>query len=174
MHGKGNARGVVSKPISAEFYGAPSTSQSLTILASSSITMMLAATIAPELGPSTGPQITMTVQGGIVQDVCRASRRLAWERLVRSLLHYVYLSHRSSSAGPNRSRSSISRTTRYTCGRLIRGIFFLPGLLQAQQEATAQQAEGHVTMPACPGAGLVFIHPHITLFRLEPRFNSPS
>ena len=37
---------------------------------------------------------------------------LAWERLARSLLSCVSSSHRSNSVGPNRSRGSISRTTR--------------------------------------------------------------
>ena len=41
-----------------------------------------------------------------------AARRLAWERLARSLLSCVSSSHRSNSVGPNRSRGSISRTTR--------------------------------------------------------------
>ena len=50
-------------------------------------------------------------------------RRLAWERLARSLLSCVSSSHRSNSAGPNHSRGSIPRTTRYTCGLVIRGIF---------------------------------------------------
>ena len=40
------------------------------------------------------------------------ARRLAWERLARSLLSCVSSSHRSNSVGPNRSRGSISRTTR--------------------------------------------------------------
>ena len=47
-------------------------------------------------------------------DARMAARRLAWERLARSLLSCVSFSHRSSSSGPNRSRGSISRTTRYT------------------------------------------------------------
>jgi len=42
------------------------------------------------------------------------ARRWAWERLARSLLSCVFFSHRSNSAGPNRSLGSISRTTRYT------------------------------------------------------------
>ena len=45
-------------------------------------------------------------------DARMAVRRLAWERLARSLLSCVSSSHRSNSAGPNRSRGSISRTTR--------------------------------------------------------------
>ena len=60
--------------------------------------------------------------------------------LARSLHSCVSSSHRSSSAGPNRSRGSISRTTRYTCGRVIRGIFSPPVLLQAQEKRSAQQA----------------------------------
>ena len=58
------------------------------------------------------PSITTTVKGRIVRDACKADRRLAWERLARSLLHCVRFSHRSSSAAPNRSRGSISHTTR--------------------------------------------------------------
>ena len=83
---------------------------------------------------------TTTVQGGIVRDARHADRRLAWERLARSLLHCVCFSHRSSSDGPNRSLGSISRTTRYTCGRVIRDIFLPPSLLQAQQESSRHQA----------------------------------
>ena len=56
--------------------------------------------------------ITTTVQGGMSGDARRAARRLAWERLARSLLSCVSSSHRSNSVGPNRSRGSISRTTR--------------------------------------------------------------
>ena len=56
--------------------------------------------------------ITTTVQGGMFGDARRAARRLAWERLARSLHSWVCSSHRSNSAGPNRSRGSSSRTTR--------------------------------------------------------------
>ena len=58
------------------------------------------------------PNITTTVRGGMCGDARRAARRLAWERLARSLLSCVSSSHRNNSAGPNRSRGSISRTTR--------------------------------------------------------------
>ena len=58
------------------------------------------------------PSMTTTVQGGMPGNARRAARRLAWERLARSLDSCVSASHRSSSAGPNRSRGSISRTTR--------------------------------------------------------------
>ena len=61
---------------------------------------------------STTPSMTTTVQGGMPGNARRAARRLAWERLARSLDSCVSASHRSSSAGPNRSRGSISRTTR--------------------------------------------------------------
>ena len=50
-------------------------------------------------------------------------RRLRWESLARSFCCCVISSHRSNSFGPNFSRGSISRTTRYTCGRVSRGIF---------------------------------------------------
>ena len=86
------------------------------------------------------PSITTTVQGGMPGDARRAARRFAWERLAPSLRSCVSSSHRSSSKGPNRSRGSISRTTRYTCGRVIRGIFFPPSLLQTQEKSSAQQA----------------------------------
>ena len=56
--------------------------------------------------------ITTSVQGGMWGDARMAARRLAWERLARSLLSCVSSSHRSNSSGPNRSRGSISRTTR--------------------------------------------------------------
>ena len=69
------------------------------------------------------PRITTTFQGGMFGDARRAARRLAWERLPRSLHSWFRSSHRSNSSGPNRSRGSISRTTRQTCGRVIRGIF---------------------------------------------------
>ena len=62
------------------------------------------------------------------------------ERLALSLRCWTSSSQRNNSSGPNRSRGSISRTTRYTCGRVIRGIFFSPVLLQTQQESPAQQA----------------------------------
>ena len=58
------------------------------------------------------PNIITTVQGGMFGDVRRAARRLAWERLARSLHSWVCSSHRINSSGPNRSRGSISRTTR--------------------------------------------------------------
>ena len=103
----------------------------------------------------------------------RAERRLWWERRARSLRSCVSSSHSSNSSGPNRSRGSISRTTRYTWGRVIRGIFFPPVLLQAQQERSTQQAHGYVVMPAGPATGLVFVQAHVALFRLELRFNGP-
>ena len=56
--------------------------------------------------------ITTSVQGGMWGDARMAARHLAWERLARSLLSCVSSSHRSNSVGPNRSRGSISRTTR--------------------------------------------------------------
>ena len=56
--------------------------------------------------------ITTSVQGGMWGDARMAARRLAWERRARSLLSCVSCSHRSNSSGPNRSRGSISRTTR--------------------------------------------------------------
>ena len=56
--------------------------------------------------------ITTSVQGGMWGDARMAARRLAWERLARSLLSCISSSHRSNSVGPNRSRGSISRTTR--------------------------------------------------------------
>ena len=77
------------------------------------------------------PSITTTVQGGVSGDGRRAALRLAWERLARSLRSCVPSSQLSNSPGPNRSRGSISRTTRYTWGRVIWGIFFPPSLLQA-------------------------------------------
>ena len=58
------------------------------------------------------PSFTTSVQGGMWGDARMAARRLAWERLARSLLSCVSSSHRSNSVGPNRSRGSISRTTR--------------------------------------------------------------
>ena len=60
----------------------------------------------------------------------RVERRLSWERRARSLRSCVSSSYSSNSSGPNCSRGSISRTTRHTCGLVIRGIFFPPILLQ--------------------------------------------
>ncbi len=54
----------------------------------------------------------------------RAARRFWWERLARWLRFWTSASHPSSSSGPNRSLGTSSRTTRYTWGRVIRGIFF--------------------------------------------------
>ena len=65
-----------------------------------------------KLRGSRSPSITTSVQGGMWGDARMAARRLAWERLARSLLSCVSSSHRSNSVGPNRSRGSISRTTR--------------------------------------------------------------
>ncbi len=62
--------------------------------------------------PGQPASITTSVQGGMWGDARMAARRLAWERLARSLLSCVSSSHRSNSSGPNRSRGSISRTTR--------------------------------------------------------------
>ena len=62
--------------------------------------------------PGQPPSITTSVQGGMWGDARMAARRLAWERLARSLLSCVSSSHRSNSVGPNRSRGSISPTTR--------------------------------------------------------------
>ena len=45
-------------------------------------------------------------------DARKADRRLAWDRLARSLLLCACFSHSSNSSGPNRSRGSISRTIR--------------------------------------------------------------
>ena len=76
-----------------------------------------------------------------------AARRFSCERLARSLRFWVSSSHSGSSRGPDRSRGSISRTTRYTCGRVIRGIFSPPFLLQTQQECAAQQAQSDMVIP---------------------------
>ena len=64
------------------------------------------------IGAERSSSITTSVQGGMWGDARMAARRLAWERLARSLLSCVSSSHRSNSVGPNRSRGSISRTTR--------------------------------------------------------------
>ena len=45
---------------------------------------------------------------------------------------------------------------------MIRGIF-PPSLLQAQRDGSRHQAQGHVMMPACPSAGLIFVHHHVAL-----------
>ena len=48
-----------------------------------------------------------------------------------------------------------------------------PSLLQTQEKRSAQQVQGHVMMPARPGAGLVLIQPHVAFFSLELGFNAP-
>ena len=102
------------------------------------------------------------------------ARRFSRERLAPWLHSCVSFSHRSGSKGPNRSRGSISRITRYTCGRALRGIIFPPSLLQAQQEGPCQQAQGHMVMPARPGAGLVLVQAYVAFLRLELRFYAPA
>ena len=62
-------------------------------------------------------------QGQPLPRVASGARRLAWERLARSLHSCVSSSHRSSSFGSNCSRGSFPRTTRYTWDRVVRGIF---------------------------------------------------
>ena len=54
------------------------------------------------------------------------------------------------------------------------GHLFPPSLLQAQQKSSAQQAQGHMVMPASPGAGLVLVQPHVAFLRLELRFYTPT
>ena len=72
----------------------------------------------------------------------------------------------SAATHPIRVRGSNSRTTRYTCGRAIRGIF-PPVLLEAQVERLAQQAHGKMVMPAGPG---VRLQPHVALLGLKLGF----
>ena len=75
-----------------------------------------------------------------------------------------------------------SRTTRYTWGLVIRGIFPPPILLQGQQERPGQKAHSDVVMPTRPepapylirGAGLVFVQAHVALLGLELGFNAPA
>ena len=62
----------------------------------------------------------------------RAARRFSCEHLALSLRCWTPSSHSSSSSGPNRVLGRSSRTTRYTWGLVIRGIFFPPILLQSQ------------------------------------------
>ena len=100
---------------------------------------------------SSGLRVLLVLQrrlygGGSGVTLRRAERRLWWERRARSLRCFDSLSHSSNASGPNRSRGSISRTTRYTCGLVIRGIFFPPRLLQPKQERSGQQAQGYVVM----------------------------
>jgi hypothetical protein len=91
------------------------------------------------------------LQGGTPGATQRwAARRFSWERLARWLRSCTSSSQRNSSAGPNRSLGSTSRTNRYTCGRVIWGRFSPPVLLQAQQERSSQQAQGDMVMPSGP------------------------
>ena len=78
----------------------------------------------------------------------------------------------SAATHPIRVRGSNSRTTRYTCGRAIRGIF-PPVLLEAQVERLAQQAHGKMVMPAGPGASAsprLTVQPHVALLGLKLGF----
>ena len=72
------------------------------------------------------------------------------------------------------TRGSSSCTTWYTWGRVIRGIFSPPILLQGQQECPSQQAHGNGMMPAGPGARFVLVQPHVALLSLEFGLNAPS
>ena len=79
-------------------------------------------------------------------------------------------------------RGKSSRTTRYTWGLVIRGIFPPPILLQGQQERPGQQAHGDVVMPTRPepapyliwGAGLVFVQAPRRSSRSLTRFQCAS
>ena len=55
----------------------------------------------------------------------------------------------------------------------MRGIFFPPSLLQAQQEGAGQQAHGDMVMPTGPGAGFVFVHAHVALAGFARGCNGP-
>ena len=80
------------------------------------------------------------------------------QRLARSLCGCVPSSRPNNSAGPNRSR----------------GIFPPPpSLLHAQQKCSAQQAQGHMVMPARPSAGLVLVQTHVALLSFELGLNAP-
>ena len=108
------------------------------------------------------------------EDARWAVRPFSWECWARSLRCWTSASHSSNSCGPNRSRGSSSRSTRYTWGRVIWGIFFPPILLQAKQEGPGQHAHRDMVMPTRPGAGLVFIQSHVALLSFELGFNAPS
>ncbi len=110
-----------------------------------------------------------------------AAHRFSWEVLARSLRSWTSSSHRSKSAGPNRSRGNSSRTTRYTWGRVIQGIFF-PHPVAGSAGTPRRSGTCDVVMPASPepapyliqGAGFVFVQAHVALLGLELSFNSPS
>ena len=62
-------------------------------------------------GPA-GNSLALKLRGERAHLISITTTCLAWERLARSLLSCVSSIHRSNSAGPNRSRGSISLTTR--------------------------------------------------------------
>ena len=94
--------------------------------------------------------------------------RDAWHGSAWPVRYYpgVSSSHRSNSAGPNRSLGSNSRTTRVDLRPRDPGHLFPPSLLQTQQKSSAQQAQGHVVMPSPPMSG--------SRTRPAPRRSSPS
>ena len=59
------------------------------------------------------------------------------------------------------------------CGLVIRGIFPPQACCRLSKKSPAQQAQGHVVMPARPSAGLVLVQPHVALLRLKLRFYTP-
>ena len=76
-------------------------------------------------------------------------RRFWWERPARSLRNCSASSKLSSALAPNRSRDSISRTTRYTYGLVIRGIFPLQARCMLERKAVTPGTgpRGDVTLP---------------------------
>ena len=92
----------------------------LQLLPSSERSTYVGAHVGP--GALDGTSITTSVQGGMWGDARMAARRLAWERLARSLLSCVSSSHRSNSVqfpGQHFPHHPVD---------LIRGIFFPPSL----------------------------------------------
>ncbi len=90
----------------------------------------------------------------------------------RSLRCWLPSRHSGNSYGPNRSRGSVSRTTRYTCLLVIQGIS--PPNAAASPAGTPHRAGTWLRDDAAgPATGLVFVQPHVAPFSLELRFNAP-
>ena len=73
----------------------------------------------------------------------------------------------------NRSRGSISRTTRYTWGRVIRGIFSPSPAADPTETPPPSRHMANMVMPPRPGPSLVLIQPDVALTCLEFGFNAP-
>ena len=74
-------------------------------------------------GPESPPSITTTALGRDTRR-CPTGGAALFVGALGSFVALLGVLQPFQQRGPYRSRGSISRTTRYTCGRVIRGIFF--------------------------------------------------